>query len=80
MTDRMRGRLQHVLGLPDSVEWKPPPELGLRLARWMELRSRCRLTGEPTIEELVMFVALSERVDGGKQSDARPAKAAAVRR
>lgn len=81
MTDHMRGKLQHLLGLPDSVDWTPPPELGKRLDRWLELRRRVRLTAEPTVEELAMFVAMcSEGVDGRKQSDTRPAKAAAVRR
>jgi len=81
MTDNVRWKLQRVLGLPDSVDWTPPPEIGKRLDRWLVLRKRVRLIAEPTMEELAMFVALCpESADGGKQSDARPAKAASVRR
>jgi len=81
MTDNVRWKLQRLLGLPDSVHWIPAPDFGKRLDRWLEVRKRVRLISEPTMEELAMFVALSpESADGGKQSDARPAKAAAVRR
>jgi hypothetical protein len=81
MTDHMRGKLQQLLGLPDSVDWTPPPELSKRLDRWLQVRRRVRLVSEPTTEELAMFVALCpESVDGGKQSDARPAKAPTVPR
>lgn len=73
--------LRRLLGLPDTPDWKPPPDLERLVGSLLQVRSRVPLPGDPPLDQLAILVAVYlGNADGGKQSDAGPGRAKNTRR